>query len=78
MITIEMGSLVRCNKCSEPFEAPRELPREKFYGQAAARIQDQFCTCPHCNQTDVHWVHASDIMPEGLNPEQQRSWKRHN
>ena len=76
MTTINAGTPIRCNRCSEVFEAPKEMERDQFWGQSAARINDDFCNCPHCNQTDVHWVYASDIIPEGLNADKQKTWKR--
>jgi len=58
------------------------MSRNQFWGQAAARILD-FCTCPNCNQTDNHYVYASDIMPvfdgtPGKINRQQESWKEEN
>lgn len=54
---------IHCNRCNQAFAAPKEMTRDGFHGQQAARIHD-FCTCPHCEQTDAHWVFASDMMPE--------------
>ena len=51
-----------CNRCQGKWEA-EVINRNKFYGNSAARVLD-FSTCPHCGQTDNHWVYASDIMPE--------------
>lgn len=54
---------IHCNRCDQAFEAPKDLPREGFAGQKAARIET-FCTCPHCGQTDCHWLYANDVMPK--------------
>jgi hypothetical protein len=63
MTTVTVNSPVRCNRCSCKFNAPKEMVRSLFAGQRAARIEN-FCTCPECNQTDCHWVYASDVAPE--------------
>jgi len=67
---------IHCNRCNEAFEAPKEMDRDGFHGQQAARIHD-FCTCPHCQQTDAHWVFASDLIPtfEGNFESQKRQKK---
>jgi hypothetical protein len=59
-IIVEVGSPIRCNRCSEVFAAPKEMTRGDFW-KNAARINDDFCTCPHCDQTDVHWTYESDL-----------------
>lgn len=64
---------VRCNRCQEKFESPVEI-NIKFEGYAAARITSDFMTCPHCGQTDNHWLYAVDYMPAGMNRKQQRDW----
>ena len=53
---------IHCNRCDKAFAAPKEMNRDSFCGQPAARIHE-FSTCPHCQQTDGHWVFASDTMP---------------
>lgn len=65
MTTIEVpqATQIHCNRCNESFAAPRPLSRDPFCGQKAARIHD-FCTCPHCQQTDAHWLFAGDVMPQ--------------
>lgn len=78
MTTVTANQTIHCNRCDQPFEAPREMKRDGFCGQKAARIQE-FCTCPHCQQTDGHWLYASDVMPvfEGgfdARKQQERQW----
>ena len=62
MATVKITSPIRCNRCDKHFPAPRPMKRDGFCGTMAARIQE-VCTCPYCQQTDWHWVYASDIMP---------------
>ena len=52
---------IRCNRCQGIWETEVK-EHSKFRGQAAARVYDWF-ECPHCGQTDNHWIYASDIMP---------------
>ena len=70
--TVAQYTTLHCNRCDEGFVAQSTLTREPFCGQQAARVQD-FVTCPHCQQTDGHWVYAKDVLPtfEG-NFEQRR------
>ena len=73
---------IHCNRCNKAFYAPKEMTRDGFCGQKAARVHD-FCTCPHCEQTDGHWVFASDLMPEfegGFEKRRkaERQWLRNN
>jgi len=63
MTKVQKGSPIHCNRCDQKFDAPKDMQRNEFWGQNAARIDD-FCTCPHCEQTDSHYVYATDIMPE--------------
>lgn len=60
---IAIGDIVHCNRCDKPFEAIKEMFRDMFCGQEAARIHE-FSTCPMCQQTDNHWVYATDITPK--------------
>lgn len=53
---------ITCNRCQEKWEGEAENVN-KFNGNQAARILD-FSSCPHCGQTDNHWIYASDVMPE--------------
>lgn len=83
MKTINQNTPVRCNKCQSKFEAPKEMKRTAFNGQSAARIMDDFCTCPICGQTDCHWVYAKDIMPifegsKGQIKRQENEWLENN
>ena len=69
---------IRCNKCEAVFSTDQQMSRDGFCGTKAARVQD-FSTCPHCDQTDHHWVYSSDIMPtfEGgfdKRKTQERKW----
>lgn len=62
MAKVTEGTTIHCNRCDKAFEAPKELDRQQFAGQKAARIETP-CTCPHCQQTDWHWLFAGDVMP---------------
>lgn len=82
MKTVEKNSPIHCNRCDKKFSAQSDMQRNEFWGQSAARVTD-FCTCPHCNQTDNHYVYAIDIMPEFAgSPEKirkmQRNWMDEN
>ena len=68
---------IRCNKCQGKFESEKEY-QVKFNDFSAVRIADDFLTCPHCNQTDCHWIYASDYIPQGLTLGQQRKWLHNN
>lgn len=59
---IQIAQAIHCNRCGLSFSAPKSLNCQPFCGERAARI-DEFCTCPHCQQTDCHWLHAADVMP---------------
>jgi len=74
---VSEGSPVRCNRCNQKFDAPKEMNRNPLWGQTAARVLD-FCECPHCGQTDNHWVFAADIMPAGLNWRKVNAWTEAN
>lgn len=62
-IKVKINSTLHCNRCDKSFLAPKEMTRDKFYGQETTRI-NEFCTCPYCQQTDIHWVYANDLMPK--------------
>ena len=54
---------IRCNRCEAKFQVEKEMERDPFCGQKAARVQE-FSNCPECGQGDHHWVYASDVMPK--------------
>ena len=60
---VEAGTTAHCNRCDKAFTLKSDTERGPFCGSKAARI-DQFIKCPHCGQTDTHWIFASDIAPE--------------
>ncbi len=60
---VQIDETIHCNRCDKAFNAPKKMNRDGFCGQKAARISE-FCTCPLCQQTDCHWVYASDTMPK--------------
>jgi uncharacterized protein with PIN domain len=67
---------IRCNRCQGKWEAETKSPVGKFEGSAAIRVLD-WMTCPHCEQTDNHWIYASDVMPTFTgSPEQIRKQQR--
>ena len=80
---VTRNQTIHCNRCNATFEAPKDMERDGFYGTKAARIR-QFCLCPHCGQSDSHWVYAADIpMPtfEGgfdARKKAERQWLREN
>jgi hypothetical protein len=51
----------RCNRCHALFTLPKECTGET-HSSRAVRIQD-FCTCPHCDMSDCHWVYTDDLTP---------------
>ena len=59
---IDPHTPIHCNRCHQPFQAPRILNRDGFGGEEAARIAE-FCTCLNCQQTDCHWLFASTVAP---------------
>lgn len=73
--TVETQATIHCNRCDKAFETPKPLTRDGFMGQKSARINEP-CECPHCNQSDWHWVYASDVLPveikEVRNPDKRK------
>lgn len=53
---------ITCNRCQGKWTAEVQNVN-KFNGNRAARVLD-FTTCPHCGQTDNHWIYAADVMPQ--------------
>ena len=60
--TTNENTPIRCNRCDAKFYIEKEMERDPFCGQKAARVQE-FSQCPKCGQSDHHWVYANDIMP---------------
>ena len=60
---VQINDTIHCNRCDKPFHAPKVMNRDGFCGTQAARI-GEFCTCPHCQQTDCHWVYSIDVLPK--------------
>jgi len=82
MATVQTGDTIHCNRCDKPFESTSDMTRGPFCGSKAARLE-QFAHCPHCGQSDSHWVFASDIMPTfdgGFDARKraERKWLREN
>jgi hypothetical protein len=50
----------RCNRCDKKFELPKDRQGDEDNPGVAYRLW-QFCECPHCKQTDCHWVYVADL-----------------
>jgi len=59
-MTFTKGLPARCNRCNKEFDLPKDREGSGFDGNAA-RLK-QTCACPHCEQTDSHWIFASDLI----------------
>lgn len=60
---IQTTQTIHCNRCDRPFPASKPMRRDGFCGTKVARLSE-FSTCPHCQQTDCHWLYAADVMPK--------------
>lgn len=60
MTIYPQGTTVHCNRCDKPFPLTRER-RGGDLGDGTARLE-QFENCPHCGQTDSHWVYQRDYQ----------------
>lgn len=81
-VEVKIKSTLHCNRCDKSFLAPKKMTRDKFYGQETART-NEFCTCEHCQQTDIHWIYANDLIPEfegsfEKRREAKRQWLKEN
>ncbi len=58
--TYPAGTPARCNRCDQPFALAACAQGHPFHTEPAARLIG-FSSCPHCGQTDAHWVYAADL-----------------
>lgn len=82
MSNIPRNTPIHCNRCDKAFLSPKAMTRGQFCGTKVARLK-QFCKCPHCGQSDSHWVYARDLMPMfkgGFDARKraQRKWMKEN
>ena len=80
--SVPKGTTAVCNRCGKEFTLTKDMARQRFAGDRGTRLTT-FSTCPHCEMTDVHWIYASDVMPEFTGTpiqilHQQTEWRKNN